>query len=96
MGTSTKDALLEVIGYATKPPEFDDVEDAVSVVTGLKGSCLVQPFGDLYGDNRNSHRLVCPNCEEIPDWWEILGCIDVPRTLEMSDSCGFLDNKPPP
>jgi hypothetical protein len=94
--SSEKDALLEVIGYATKPPEFENVEDAVSVVSGLKGSCLVQPFGDLYGDNQHVHRLVCPNCEEVPEWWEVLGYIDVPRTPDESGSCNTAGDRPPP
>ncbi|MDN4015316.1 hypothetical protein QX233_22970, partial [Chryseobacterium gambrini] len=46
----TESALAEVIGYVTKPPEFESVADEVEYLTALKGSRLVQPFGSLHGN----------------------------------------------
>ena len=97
--TARTDALVEVIGYASKPPEFDDVGDAVEVVTGLKGSCVVQPFGTLYGNVERATELVCPKCGTKPAWWNYRGYVDRAfegepgASVEGDDTRG--ENSPP-
>ena len=60
-------ALSEVIGYVTKPPEFESVAEEVEDLTALKGSRLVQPFGSLHGNTPRIHGLLrCSTCECAP------------------------------
>ena len=72
-----EDALAEVTGYVTKPPEFESVEDEVEVMLALKGSRLVQPFGELHGRTvEETAWLLCSCCDRAPERWEYLGVID--------------------
>lgn len=72
-----EDALAEVTGYVTKPPEFESVEDEVEVMLALKGSRLVQPFGELHGKTTELMAwLVCNHCENAPDLWNYLGVVE--------------------
>ena len=72
-----EDALAEVTGYVTKPPEFESVEDEVAVMLELKGARLVQPFGDLHGRTvEDTAWLLCSCCDRAPDHWEYLGVVD--------------------
>jgi hypothetical protein len=79
------EAMVEVIGYASKPPEFEETEDAVSVITELKGSCVVQPFGTLYGETDHTTELVCPKCGVSPSWWNYRGYVDRAFNGEVAD-----------
>lgn len=70
-------ALMETVGYAAKPPEYETVKGAVSYAKALKGSKLIQPFGDLHGNTpESSGHLLCANCENTPAYWEYLGTVD--------------------
>lgn len=70
-------ALSEVIGYVTKPPEFESIEDQVEYLTALKGSRLVQPFGSMHGNTPPvTGVLCCSACERAPRWWNYMGVVD--------------------
>lgn len=70
-------ALMETIGYAAKAPEYVDVDDEVAYLTALKGSKLIQPFGELHGNTPDVTGLLrCGECEMAPAYWEYLGVID--------------------
>ena len=70
-------ALSEVIGYVTKPPEFESIEDEVEYLTALKGSRLVQPFGSMHGNTPPVTGLLCCSaCERAPRWWTYKGVVD--------------------
>jgi hypothetical protein len=91
----TQDALAEVVGYATKPPQFEEVEDTVDVIQELKGSCLVQPFGTLHGNVGAADSLRCPSCDEMPSW-KYEGVVDMVINsfdVEADDTIG--ENDPP-
>lgn len=71
------DALLETVGYAAKPPEYETVEAAVEYQKALGGSKLIQPFGAVHGNVPESEAaLLCADCGETPAWWEYLGTVD--------------------
>lgn len=73
----SESALAEVIGYVTKPPEFESIEDEVEYLTALKGSRLVQPFGSLHGNTpAMTGVLRCSACERAPRWWNYMGVVD--------------------
>jgi hypothetical protein len=90
-------ALSEVIGYVTKPPEFESIEDQVEYLTALKGSRLVQPFGSMHGNTPPvSGVLCCSACERAPRWWNYMGVVDGGHdnmTVIGSSSDG---DRPPP
>lgn len=72
-----EEAVIEAVGYAAKPPEYESVEDEVQYYKALKGSKLVQPFGDLHGNTPDSEELRCTGCENIPlTGWEYLGVVE--------------------
>jgi hypothetical protein len=72
-----EDALAEITGYVTKPPEFQNIEDEVEVMLALKGSRLVQPFGELHGKTADLMAwLVCGECGNSPELWNYLGVVD--------------------
>ena len=74
---SVENAIAEVVGYAAKPPEFSSVEAEVEYYAELKGSKLIQPFGDLHGNTpQNDEHLLCADCGEVPEWWDYLGLVD--------------------
>ena len=86
-------ALVETIGYAAKPPEFEDVGSAVEYVTETKGSRMIQPFGALHGNTPDlSGCLLCSECELTPAWWEYRGVtsdrIDNMGTTHDGESTG--------
>jgi hypothetical protein len=77
-------ALMETVGYAAKPPEYETLDGAVAYAKALKGAKLVQPFGSVYGDVPDpSGHLLCAECELTPAWWNYLGTID-----ERADTMG--------
>ena len=75
-------AAMEVVGYAAKAPEFESLENQVAYLKTLKGSKLVQPFGDLHGNTpQQDVHLFCNHCERSPtlDWdveWSYNGVVD--------------------
>jgi hypothetical protein len=90
-------ALAEVIGYVTKPPEFESVEDEVEYLTALKGARLVQPFGSLHGNTpRVTGLLRCSTCEVAPRWWNYKGLVDGGYdNMEVAGSSADGDRPPP-
>jgi hypothetical protein len=69
--------VIEAVGYAAKPPNYESVEDEVQYYKALKGSKLVQPFGKLHGNTPDSEELRCTGCENIPlTGWEYLGVVE--------------------
>lgn len=88
-------ALMEVIGYAAKAPEWESVEDQVAYLDALKGSKLIQPFGELHGNAPDvlSH-LLCNGCGKEPKWWNYMGTVDGEyNTVEVVTGRG---DRPPP
>lgn len=89
-----EDAVMEAVGYAAKPPEYESVEDEVAYYRALKGSKLVQPFGDLHGNTPDSEKLRCDGCENVPLLgWEYLGVLD--EVLGATGSAPDGDRPPP-
>jgi hypothetical protein len=90
-------ALAEVIGYVTKPPEFESVEDEVEYLTTLKGARLVQPFGSLHGNTpRVTGLLLCSDCQRAPRWWNYKGVVDGGYdNMEVLGSTATGDRPPP-
>lgn len=76
-GRDEESALLEVIGYAAKAPEFESVDDEIAYLQTLKGTKLVQPFGQLHGNTPPSGAfLLCHDCGSAPDEWIYQGLVD--------------------
>lgn len=96
-GQDEESALLEVIGYAAKAPEYESVDDEVAYLQTLKGSKLVQPFGDLHGNTPPSAAfLLCCDCGCSPDQWNYLGVVDGRyETVEVVGQ-GAGGDRPPP
>jgi hypothetical protein len=88
-------ALMEVVGYAAKAPEWESVEDQVAYYEVLKGSKLLQPFGDLHGNTPESVSfLLCAECGASPEWWNYMGTVDGEyKTVEVVTGKG---DRPPP
>lgn len=75
-----EDALLETVSYATKPPEFESLEDEVEFVQGIKGCPTVHPIGSLHGSGTDKMSLlICADCEAIPGSWMYRGLVDERR-----------------
>jgi hypothetical protein len=97
---SETDALAETVGYAAKAPEWETVEQSVSYHQALKGSKLLQPFGDLHGNTPDmNHALHCAGCERSPDrtWmveWSYEGVIDAPYSTGIVGTSDG-ENDPP-
>jgi hypothetical protein len=70
-----EEALAETVGYAVKPPEFEELEDELEFVEAAKGSASVHPFGDLHGSGTSSGHLICSSCKETPLSWEYCGAV---------------------
>lgn len=71
------DALKEVLGYALKPPEFEDLEAEIEFVKTTKGCPMVHPFGELHGNAAEVGQLLrCAHCDGVPLWWDYLGIVD--------------------
>jgi hypothetical protein len=72
-----EEAVIEAVGYAAKPPQYESVEDEVAYYRALKGAKLVQPFGELHGNTPDSDELRCEGCENVPLMgWEYLGIVE--------------------
>jgi hypothetical protein len=72
---SVEEALSETVGYAVKPPEFEDLEDELAWVEAAKGCASVHPFGELHGAGTSSGDLICCDCSESPLSWEYCGTV---------------------
>jgi hypothetical protein len=70
------EALAETVGYAVKPPEFEDLDDELAFVQAAKGCPTVHPFGSLHGSGSQDGYLICADCEQIPREWHYAGTID--------------------
>jgi hypothetical protein len=88
-------ALMEVVGYAAKAPEYESVDDEVAYLKALKGSKLLQPFGELHGNTPPvPSELTCYTCERIPESWQYLGVVD--GRYETATVGGPDGDRPPP
>lgn len=93
--SGAESALMEVIGYAAKAPEYESVEDEVAYLKALKGSKLLQPFGDLHGNTPPvPSELMCCTCERVPRTWQYLGVVD--GCYETAVVHGADGDRPPP
>lgn len=89
-------ALMETVGYAVKPPEFESLQDQVEFVVETKGVPLVHPFGSLHGAAEPGEGLLfCARCEVTPGWWNYCGIVDAARD-NMGKGWELSDDKPPP
>jgi hypothetical protein len=71
---SVAEALAETVGYAVKPPEFEELDDELEFVEAAKGCPTVHPFGSLHGaGSSEGGMLFCSNCEMTPRQWEYNG-----------------------
>lgn len=76
-GDGLESALLELVGYVSKPPSFESLDDEVEAVLALHGSRLVQPFGEAHGNVPPiGGMLECACCEVAPAWWHYIGVVD--------------------
>lgn len=89
-------ALMEVVGYAAKPPEFQTKEQEVEYLTALKGSNLIQPFGELHGNTPAAEGILrCTDCEEAPAEWFYLGVVDERVSTAQAGAAPDGDRPPP-
>lgn len=90
-------AVMEVVAYAAKPPEWQTVEGEVQYLKALKGSKLVQPFGELHGNTPDLlGRLCCADCEQAPRWWNYVGVVrGAYQTMALEGSSADGDRPPP-
>lgn len=89
-------ATMEVVGYAAKAPEFQDAEAEAEYLTTLKGSKLIQPFGDLHGNTPEvGGWLHCCECEIAPAWWNYLAVVDGTYSTAIVGSSAGGDRPPP-
>jgi hypothetical protein len=94
---SLEEAVMETVGYATKAPEFEEVEMAARFAKAMKGKRLVQPFGSLHGSTpRVGNNLLCGRCERSPRWWNYLGVVDGRRETMGSVHDGESTGNDPP
>lgn len=92
---SEEGALMEVIGYAAKAPEFESVDDQLGYLMALKGSKLVQPVGALHGNAPDvDAMLMCGDCGMSPKWWNYLGTVD--GQYNTVDVVAVDGDRPPP
>jgi hypothetical protein len=74
------EALAETVGYAVKPPEFEELEEELEFVKAAKGCPTVHPFGDLHGlGSPDGPGLICADCERMPQEWMYLGTVEERR-----------------
>jgi hypothetical protein len=74
---SRETALMETVGYAAKPPEYETLDAAVEYAQALKGAKLIQPFGSVHGNvPALSGELLCAGCGLTPAWWDYLGLVN--------------------
>lgn len=94
---SLKSAIMETVAYATKPAEFESVDQEAEYVSEMKGSRLVQPFGSLYGEGVDFEvDLCCSSCGETPRWWNYQGVVRERRDNMELAGCGSDGDRPPP
>lgn len=91
-----ENAVMEVVGYAAKAPEFQKSADEAEYLMALKGSKLIQPFGELHGNTPESIGLLrCCDCEVSPAYWNYLGVLNgCHETAIVGD--GTVGGKDPP
>jgi hypothetical protein len=86
-------AVVEAVGYAAKAPEYQETADEVAYFRALKGSKLVQPFGELHGNTPGSDELRCTECDGVPLMgWEYLGVVDERPRVQGASADG---DRPP-
>jgi len=91
-----EDAVMEVVGYAAKAPEFQTPEAEAEYLTALKGSKLVQPFGDLHGNTPEVVGMLrCCDCEQSPAYWNYLDVVDGMFDTALTGSAPDGDRPPP-
>lgn len=91
-----EDALMEVVGYAVKTPEFETLDDEIEYVVQLKGKNLVVPFGSLHGNASDPAPLVCSGCENVPFLWHYLGVVDAEwSTVDVRGGSATDGDRPP-
>jgi hypothetical protein len=74
---SVAKVLMETVGYAVKPPQFEELDDELEFVQAAKGCPTVHPFGSLHGTGSSSGgMLLCSSCEQSPRSWEYNGICD--------------------
>jgi hypothetical protein len=90
-------ALAEVVGYVTKPPEFESVEEEAEYMVALKNARLMQPFGSLHGNTPDlGGMLLCSECERAPRWWTYCGLVDVGiNNMNLAGASADGDRPPP-
>ena len=90
-------ALLEVIGYAAKAPEYESVDDEVAYYEALKGSKLIQPFGELHGNTPDAGLpMYCCTCERSPGEWLYVGTVEDGGTCTVGVGSPPDGDRPPP
>jgi hypothetical protein len=95
-GQDRESALMEVIGYAAKAPEYVDAEDQVAYFQAMKGSKMLQPFGNLHGNTPDAGLpMYCCSCERSPDAWHYLGTVDA-RYETVGVGAAPVGDRPPP
>ena len=91
-----EDMLAETVGYVCKPPEFESIEDEVDYLIALKGSRLMQPFGDLHGNVSDIPSLLeCSSCGETPQFWNYIGLVDDVYNNMTMPALEYGDRPPP-
>lgn len=90
-------AAMEVVAYAAKPPDWETIEGEVAYYQAMKGSKLVQPFGELHGNTPvMPGRLCCADCGEIPPWWNYIGIVNgAYQTMHLMGASADGDRPPP-
>jgi hypothetical protein len=89
-------ALMETIGYAAKAPEFENPQDGAKYLTSLKGTKLIQPFGNLHGNTPDVEAaLRCGDCEMQPAYWNYQGVVSGCTETVLVGS-GPEGDRPPP
>ncbi|MFB6218694.1 MAG: hypothetical protein ABEH77_05875 [Halobacteriaceae archaeon] len=90
-------AVMETIGYAAKAPEFETVEAEVAYFQALKGSKLVQPFGDLHGNTPEVPAFLrCSECDSTPEYWNYERTVNGYHDNMTVEVGGVDGDRPPP
>jgi hypothetical protein len=94
---SVENVLMETVGYAVKPPEFEELESEVEFTLEAKGCPTVHPFGDLHGHGSKGEvaGLICSDCDRMPEQWKYLGSVTF-RIDNMGKSWETDRGKDPP
>jgi hypothetical protein len=96
-GQDRESALMETVGYAAKAPEYENVEDEVAYYGALKGSKLLQPFGDLHGNTpEGGLPMFCCTCDRSPEAWKYLGVVEDGGTCTVGVGSPADGDRPPP